>query len=218
MPNRQSIIVEVKGETLELLPERAIWWPAQKSLLIADLHLGKSGHFRSHGIAIPAKVNQTDLKKLRFLIDRLALDTIYFLGDLFHSSYNKEWEAFVALLTEKKKRYVLVKGNHDILKEEKYREAGLELVPQGCEVGPFYLSHEPMEVYPSKKYPLVGHIHPGLRLVGNGRQKLSLPAFAFGQKEGILPAFGTFTGLYILEPEEEDQLFVVAERSVIRVG
>jgi metallophosphoesterase superfamily enzyme len=63
-----SLEVEVQGELLSLLPEKAIYWKSRKALLIADLHLGKAGHFRKHGIAVPGRVEQNNLCRLSGLI------------------------------------------------------------------------------------------------------------------------------------------------------
>ena len=50
--------IELEGEKIALLPERALYWPAQHTLIVADLHWGKAGHFRKNGIAIPAQAQQ----------------------------------------------------------------------------------------------------------------------------------------------------------------
>ena len=67
-------------------------------------------------------------------------------------------------------------------------------------------------------YNLAGHIHPGVRMIGGGRQIITLPCFYFGEKQGLLPAFGIFTGLKRITPEKNDKVFVIAENRIVEVG
>lgn len=217
MSDSGDLTIKLKGEILHLLPERAIWWPARKTLLLGDLHLGKSGHFRANGIAIPNQVNASTLSRFEAVVRKFCPQRIYFLGDLFHSTYNKEWKAFEEVLKGCETENYLIKGNHDILPKEKYREAGLQVVDERIELGPFLLSHEPPVGVQEGTYALSAHIHPGVRLVGLGRQKLRLPCFYFEEKKGILPAFGSFTGLFMVNPEEAKAIFAVVDKEVIQV-
>ncbi|MEL7339591.1 MAG: phosphoesterase, partial [Bacteroidota bacterium] len=108
---------------LQLLPERAIYLPDHKALLLADLHLGKSGHFQRHGIPVSGEVHFRDLDILGTLLERHFVERLIFLGDLFHSDYNHEWEIFADFLVEFDCRKELVIGNHDRLKPSRYEQA-----------------------------------------------------------------------------------------------
>jgi metallophosphoesterase superfamily enzyme len=77
--------VEISGELFELLPNKAMFWPKMKALLIADLHLGKINHFRKSGIALPSKANDRNIEMLVELIHQVRPDRVLCLGDLFHS-------------------------------------------------------------------------------------------------------------------------------------
>jgi len=210
---------ELQGESLRLLPQRAIYWPARDALLLADLHLGKAGHFRRNGVAVSGLVMQQDLAQLQALLAQWTPSQVIFLGDLFHSQYNREWEAFVALMEAYPGQARLVRGNHDILRQEHYRAANLELIAGHLDLGPFRLIHAvPTELPPGTPYYLAGHVHPGVQLLGAGRQRLRLPCFYFGSRHGLLPAFGQFTGLYCLEPRESDRVFAVVEDQVLPVS
>ena len=81
-------------------------------------------------------------------------------------------------------------------------------------IGNILLTHEPMEEIPTGTYNLAGHLHPGIRLVGKAKQSITLPCFYFGQQQGILPAFGSFTGLARIHPKKEDRIFVIVENKV----
>ena len=218
MPNENVIskfeVVEMKGEKLILLPEKAIYWAAKKMLLIADLHLGKSAHFRKNGIAVPNQAEQKNWLLLHKLFKEYEPERVCFLGDLFHSTHNKEWEVFGELIDSYSSiKFELVLGNHDILQPELYDKLGFTVYPNLLEE-PFLLTHEPLEengVY----YNLAGHIHPGVQLKGKGNQRYRTACFYFGKSGGVLPAFGSFTGLYNIKPKKADQVFVVAGEVVI---
>ncbi len=211
-------IFELEGEELWLLAQRAIYWPKERSLFIADTHFGKVSHFRKHGIKVPSAAAQENLKSLEQLLYSTQAQKVYFLGDLFHSEMNHEWLGFkqvIALFP--KTEFHLIGGNHDILDEVSYYKARLILHPETLSLGPFLLSHEPLED-DFDGYNLCGHIHPAVRLKGNGRQSLRLTCFYFGAKQGILPAFGTFTGSHTLKVKKEDSVFVILEERVIQVA
>src|ERR1700709_1425617 len=83
------------GQNLLLLPQKAIYWEQQRALIIADVHLGKVGHFRKAGIAIPRHMEQSDLAILSELIHEYRPEKLLFLGDLFHSDMNNDWDWFI---------------------------------------------------------------------------------------------------------------------------
>ncbi len=216
---KKHLEIELEQEKLWLLPEKAIFFPAHGTLLVSDLHLGKGGHFRKHGIAIPGEVHKQDLQRLKGLIDDYQPSRLVFLGDLFHSRYNQEWESFQQLMDGYKLEKILVQGNHDVLGEDRYQKAQLQVVEASYKLGRFVLQHEPSEagIDTTHGYELAGHLHPGVRLQGPGRQKLRLPCFYFAPSHGVLPAFGQFTGLYCLEPSEGDRVYVVVNDQVVGV-
>ena len=82
--------------------------------------------------------------------------------------------------------------------------------------GGFALAHHPVSV--PGKYVLAGHVHPCAVLVGPARQRERLPCFWFSEarRVGVLPAFGEFTGCAEVEADARDDIFVVAEGSVLR--
>jgi len=201
-----------------LLPQKALLWEDEKALIVADVHLGKVGHFRKAGIAIPRSLEQVDLAMLSDLIQLYKPKKIIFLGDLFHSDFNNDWDWMVLwrdLFTNVE--MILVKGNHDIIADQFYLQSGFK-VCDTYEKGPFLFIHEPM---PLKKltdqtpYIISGHIHPGVKLRGKGRQTLTLPCFHFGMRQAILPAFGKFTGKVCLQCDESDRIFGVLKESVV---
>ena len=208
--------IVIAKEEMQLLAEKALYLPEYDTLLIADLHFGKVEHFRKNGIGVPAGVSEKDFAKLRALIVKVQAKDVVFLGDLFHSDLNNAWLGFQKLIKELDAfDFHLVLGNHDILDENQYD--GLKVCYQ-MELGNLILTHEPMDVILEDKYNLCGHIHPGVKLKGRGKQNLRLPCFHFGKHLGILPAFGSFTGLHVLKPMAEDRVFVVNGDVVLEVN
>ncbi|PWL28605.1 ligase-associated DNA damage response endonuclease PdeM [uncultured Roseivirga sp.] len=206
---------QLLGQTLHLLPEKGIFWEEKNYLILADLHLGKAGHFRKSGIPISDLIHSKDILILDKLIAKFKPQQVIFLGDLFHSDHNQGWEVFKRWIKFKAPLpFKLVLGNHDVLDESSYRISNLEVMEK-LSLHPFDLTHIPEE---TELYNLAGHIHPAVRLTGKGRQSLRLPCFYFGKKNGLLPAFGNFTGIAKINIDKTDAVFAIADNKVVRVN
>ena len=209
---------EIKGQHFWLHPFRAVYWVEESTLLIADLHLGKAQHFRKSGIAVPASVGQENWDRLLSLLWDFQPARVLFLGDLFHSEYNTDWDELTALTHQYLSvSFELVVGNHDILSPEAYKSARLRVHNEPYQIGVFLLSHHPMDKVPAGAYNIAGHIHPGVVLEGMGRQRMRLPCFWFGARQALMPAFGAFTGTATVKPKAGDQVFVLAEERVVQM-
>lgn len=185
---------------------------------MADLHLGKARHFRRAGIPVPQGVADATWDRLISLLVDFQPERILFLGDLFHSEYNREWEELGALARQfAPSTFELVRGNHDLLTDRDYKRAHIHLHEDHHREGPFLFTHHPLPVTPEGTYNLAGHLHPCVHLRGKARMRTRLPCFYFGAQHGILPAFGQFTGSKSIRPKEGDQVFVIAEERVIRM-
>jgi DNA ligase-associated metallophosphoesterase len=211
--------VVIRDFELDLLPDKSLYWPKEKTLMIADVHLGKINHFRRSGFPVPSKANDANTGILIDLLRRHQPERMIFLGDLFHSHYNQEWE----VLGQVVKHFTccsfeLVMGNHDIMSRLQYERHNLRVHEGGLNLNGLWLTHIPDESADVATYNLSGHIHPGARLFGRGKQALLLPCFHFGERNGLLPAFGSFTGLHPVTPKRNDRVFVIAEDSVIDVS
>ncbi|MEM0992274.1 MAG: ligase-associated DNA damage response endonuclease PdeM [Bacteroidota bacterium] len=212
------MIFNFKDQHLHLHHHSAIFWEEKQTLLLADLHLGKVKHFRKSGLAVPADASNENWDKLIALLLDFQPRKVYFLGDLFHSTYNEVWEELQDLMQQFSSiRFVLVKGNHDILHQQRYEETAMEVVDELFEM-PFWLTHHPQEAVKDGFYNLAGHIHPSVHLKGVGRQSLRLPCFYFGTQRAILPAFGAFTGMAKVQAHEGDRVFVIVEDKVVEVS
>ena len=207
--------ITIQNQTFILHPCGVVFWEEKSLLLIADVHLGKVSHFRKHGSAVPAAAILKNFEQLDLVIHYFNPDSICFLGDLFHSYINTEWNIFNTWVSTQFSKLILITGNHDIISEHKYQEFGIitgtELI-----LDSFLLTHHPDER--EGLFNFCGHIHPGIRLQGLGKQSLKLPCFFHKPQQMIIPAFGTFTGIYVLEPEAADKVYAMTDKEVILVS
>jgi DNA ligase-associated metallophosphoesterase len=206
-------------QSLWLDPRKALYWQEQKAVLLSDLHLGKAAHFRKSGIAIPETVHKEDYRRMDDLIAHYHPEHVYLLGDIFHSDENESWGIFREWLNRHPAvLFHLIPGNHDILPAGHYQAPNFHLEKENLPLGPFLLSHQsPPPAYLPSLYRITGHVHPAHRLIGKGRQSLTLPCFYFGPHEAILPAFGRFTGKSILKPSKPCSIFVTTDSKVLPV-
>ncbi|MEO5589991.1 MAG: ligase-associated DNA damage response endonuclease PdeM [Gemmatimonadaceae bacterium] len=220
MIDEGDLTIGVAGETLILLPERAAFWSEQRTLLIADPHWGKAAAFRAGGVPVPTGTTNDSIHRIDMLVERTRARRVVFLGDLLHAKAGRSDAMFRALgewcASLEGVHLMLVRGNHDRRAGDPPAELGIECVDAPHVVGPFVFAHHPAGN--PGRYVLAGHVHPGYRLYGPARQTERLPCFVIGEGCGILPAFGDFTGLGMVEREPGDEIFVVAEDRVMKVG
>lgn len=213
----EEAVFNFQQQTWHLSAGRALYWAEEKALILSDLHLGKSAHFRKAGIAVPAGIIEEDLYRLQQLITRYHPEQLIVVGDLFHSRANNEVQYFRLWRQQFPHiRFVLVKGNHDILDASLYDSLQIS-VQDTLTLRNIHFMHEPCEGDGNGLYIFSGHLHPGVIIAGGGRQRLRLPCFYFGKHCGILPAFGRFTGLAMLEPDAGEQVFAIANKSIFQV-
>jgi DNA ligase-associated metallophosphoesterase len=203
----------LRGQQLWLSPHRCIYWEEERSLILSDLHFGKTGHFRKAGIAVPQSVYREDLLRLLSLIQYFQPRQLLVVGDLFHSRENKELDLFLRWRDDFPDLGIrLVLGNHDILRADWYVRAGIVVHEGVWEMGGFAFVHDIGGVGDGgtlRPYYFSGHLHPGIRINGMGKQSLQFPCFYFGGEYAILPAFGRFTGTVSIDPGAESNVFAI---------
>ncbi|TVR77337.1 MAG: ligase-associated DNA damage response endonuclease PdeM [Chitinophagaceae bacterium] len=216
--SQNFITIEIAGQQLNLLPEKAIFRPSDKSLILSDVHLGKSAHFRKAGVPLPQQADYENLNRLETLIDKFEVKKVIVNGDLFHSFYNSFASFFLEWRIKIPIPMLLITGNHDLMPDSFYKDANIELSKNPFVDEPFIFSHEPDSIEDQLDYyAFYGHIHPGIRLHGPGRQSLKLPVFYFTEKYALLPAFGSFTGLAFIKPVKNSRVFVCLKNEVSEV-
>jgi DNA ligase-associated metallophosphoesterase len=212
--------IVVGGEALSLLPEKAVWIDARRTLLVADAHIGKAVSFRRLGVPVPRGTTRATLDVLDDLVARLGVRRIVFLGDLLHSAHARaaatmatveRWRALHAALD-----LALVRGNHDSRAGDPPAHWGIEVVDGPLALGGLRLAHHPRP--DPGGYVLAGHLHPCIGLAGRAHDRLRLPCFWFGTAIGVLPAFGAFTGMHPIRPAAGDRVFAVADDRVAEVA
>lgn len=206
--------IQIQNQNFILHPSGTLFWQDRSVLLISDVHLGKVSHFRKFGAAVPQNVVQKNFELMDEALEYFNPKTICFLGDLFHSALNKEWNFFEKWIAKKSMEIILVAGNHDIISPLKYEDLGIKVVPE-VQWDDFLLTHHPEER--NGFFNFSGHIHPAIRLRGKGRQSLRLPCFFKSDRQLILPAFGLFTGTYVLEPKKTDEVFAIVEDEIMKL-
>jgi DNA ligase-associated metallophosphoesterase len=206
--------IQIRHNNFTLHASGAVFWEEQNTLLISDVHLGKISHFRKHGLAIPETAILKNFKRLDDILELFTPYKIIFLGDLFHSKINNEWQLFAGWVNQISSKIILVEGNHDIIAKQHYEELDIDIYPKLI-IEEFLLTHHPSGT--EQVFNFCGHIHPGIKLRDLGRQSMRLPCFFRKENQMILPAFGEFTGKCCLSPEENDQVYAIAKDKVIQV-
>jgi DNA ligase-associated metallophosphoesterase len=187
------------GESFTATSDGVLLHAASGNLFVSDCHFGKTTHFRKNALPIPEQAMKKDFMRLEDVVKRLNPNRIVFLGDLFHSRENREWDMLSEFLyTRINRPLTLVLGNHDILNKQAYERAGMTLAHEFI-LGKIHFVHEHANDKQHSAFVVSGHIHPGYHLKGAGKQQLLLPCFYFGKHHAIMPAFGSLTGLSEVE-------------------
>lgn len=207
-----------RQQTLWLSPSRCIFWEEESALILSDLHFGKSGHFRKSGVGIPQNIFKDDLQKLFSQIQFFQPKKLLIVGDMFHSSANKEIELFLKWRNDIPGiTFSLIKGNHDILSKEFYDKADIAVFENKLAIKEFCFVHDFSSSCndDEKLFTFSGHLHPGIKLAGMGKQSVMLPCFYFGKKYAVLPAFSAFTGMARIKPVKGDQVFALLKNEIL---
>jgi DNA ligase-associated metallophosphoesterase len=201
---------------IQLLPEGAVFLPLTASLVIADVHLGKTATFRARGLPVPEGDTGRDLTRIRNLIHGMHARRVIIAGDLFHAPAGvttdlaELLEAFISTLGIP---LVLIRGNHD---------AKLKRLPAGLtassyiDEGDIRIIHDPKDASPDH-LNIAGHLHPVARIPDGRRTSLRLPCFLFRERTLVLPSFGSFTGGSIIHPKDGDRIFIPLRGQVIEL-
>ncbi|MDQ3038828.1 MAG: ligase-associated DNA damage response endonuclease PdeM [Pseudomonadota bacterium] len=184
-----SCDVVLAGEHVQLLGQRAMFWPARRLLAIADVHLGKDDVFREAGIAMPAGGTRADLTRLSELLALTGATRLRILGDFIHGTrggarWRMDWQEFRACHDI---RVELVLGNHDGGLDT--TGLGVEVIGEALVEGPFNFRHDHGDG--ASALCISGHVHPVVRLP---RLEKSFPVFHLQPSGLTLPAFSAMTG------------------------
>ncbi|WP_373531925.1 ligase-associated DNA damage response endonuclease PdeM [Vampirovibrio sp.] len=196
---------------------RAGYLPHCGSLLVSDLHWGKSETFRQHGIPIPDALLLADLARLSALIEDYQPRRLLVLGDLIHGGLGLSEGLHEKILTWRAQNpisVVLVAGNHDRKMHTVAAQWGIDVIEQALREPPFLFSHQP-EIE-TGFFNWCGHIHPAVKIC-SASDSLRLPCFHLTPHGGTLPAFSKFTGGFNIKPTRQDRIFALSDDLVIPV-
>lgn len=202
-----SMPLVLRGEAIVLDARRALWWPARRWLLVADLHLGKASALRRAGSAVPEATIGDELARLSDAVDAYRPARLVVLGDLVHARdsssapWRREWQAWCA--RQAALEIVVVAGNHDA---HALVAADTPALVERIDAPPFTLVHAAVDM--PGGCVIAGHLHPGVR-VRDGRLATRVPAFWIGEHRLLLPAFGSLCGLAAREPPPSERAVAV---------
>ena len=211
------------GERLHLRPERVVHLPEHGCLLVADAHVGKAVSFRKLGVPVPRGTTTETLALLDALVDATGARRIVFLGDFLHSARAHAPSTLGALARWRREcaalELTLVRGNHDLRAGDPPAALGIDVVDEPLRLGGLALCHHPQAVQDA--YALAGHWHPCVGIGGRAYDHVRLPCFWFGDPAtrpvGVLPAFGSFTGMHPIAREAGDRVFAVTPERVVEL-
>jgi DNA ligase-associated metallophosphoesterase len=213
--------IQVADTDAVLHPSGAVLLPAEQTLLVADAHFGKAVSFRKLGVPVPSGTTTQTLDELSAVIAATRAKRVVFLGDFLHSRHSHASGTLAALARWRGAHagldLTLVRGNHDDRAGDPPAVLGITVVDEPLRLGPFALCHHPRPQ--AGAYVLAGHWHPCISVAGRAFERLRLPCFWFGDDSGalpgnavgVLPAFGSFTGMHRIEPRAGDRIFPVAD-------
>jgi DNA ligase-associated metallophosphoesterase len=219
-PMHTAMPIEFAGETLHLLPQRAVYWPRERVLFVADTHFGKASAFRASAVPVPGPaILAEELARLTQALAHTTATRLVILGDLLHAYTSHDHETRAGLMAWRAQHPALdvrlVRGNHDRHAGDPPAELGIACADEPFALPPFVLCHFP-EHAPQAAHTLAGHVHPAARLVGSG-STLKLPCFWRRGQVLVLPAFSGFVDHALIVPAAGDGVYVVAEDQVLAV-
>lgn len=212
-------MIEIGGARVALLPECAVWLTDSRSLLVADLHLGKAQSFRRAGIPVPAGTTAATLGRLDELIGRHQPAELIVLGDFLHGPLAQQGPAMDALAFWRARHPKLpirmVRGNHDDAAGDPPERCGIEVLAAPLARAAFALCHDPDEG--ADGFKLAGHLHPVISLRG-AIDRVRLRCFWLREDALVLPAFGDFTGGWAVRAKPGERAFAIADGQVFDVA
>jgi DNA ligase-associated metallophosphoesterase len=214
----QCLTLQWCDQTLCLHAQKVLYWQEQKTLLAADVHVGKEHAFGRAGIGVPGGISEATLQSLMTLVDDCGAERLLILGDLLHAmpTRDESWQSTLSAQLHKRSQLdmTVVAGNHDKPAARERVDSRINWAVESIHEAPFVFQHEPDT--DARGYVLCGHIHPVWRL-GTRREKLRAPVFWFQRRLAVLPAFGHFTGGHNIQRTSGERLFMTGPDCVVEV-
>jgi uncharacterized protein len=183
--------VTVASVALAADPAGALYWPDERLLVVADLHLEKGSAFAARGVLLPPYDTAATLARLARLIERYAPRLVVALGDSFHDGDGPlrmaGGDRGLLKALQHGRDWVWVAGNHDPALPEAIGGRRADSLA----FGPLTFRHVPSEN--GAEGEIAGHLHPLARVAQRGRA-VSRRCFAGDGRRLLMPAFGAYAG------------------------
>lgn len=207
--------ISIQNEIFILTNQRAAFREQGKALILSDLHIGKTAHFRKNGIALSSHIMKNDLERLSALIEYFQPDKFIVVGDLLHAGDNSDVDEFCTWKSQYPDlQFYLVEGNHDRISASLEKKLCLDFKSDLLEIDGFTFIHdfEPIK----SGFQITGHIHPGI-VLHSAIKSIRLPCFALSDNQLLLPAFSEFTGLDTKNLPKKSKFFVFTDAEIYEI-
>ena len=183
--------VSVAGHDFQPLVAGALYWEAEDTLLVADLHLEKGAAFAALGMLLPPYDTRSTLVRLGKIIEAIDPDRVVALGDSFHrtecADHMVDEDLALLLKLQQGREWYWICGNHD----PHLPDSVGGTVCKTLTIRGVTLRHEPSEIASGAE--IVGHLHPVARIVRRGTV-VRRRCFATDGNRLVMPAFGAYAG------------------------
>jgi hypothetical protein len=183
--------VMLAGIAIVADPAGALYWPAERLLAVADLHLEKGSSYAARGVLLPPYDTAATLARLAQVVNRYAPRAVIALGDSFHDGDGParvldDDRASLRLL-QRGRDWIWIAGNHDPKPAAGVGGSSAAALA----IGALSFCHQPQ--VDSAAGEIAGHLHPVARVSGRGRT-VSRRCFACDGNRMVMPAFGAYAG------------------------
>ncbi|MBI5323597.1 ligase-associated DNA damage response endonuclease PdeM [Bradyrhizobium sp.] len=181
--------IDVAGVSLIADLSGALYWEAQRLLVVSDLHLEKGSSFAARGVLLPPYDTAATLSRLAAVISRHDPRIVVALGDSFHDRdaherlSSPDRDAIAAMQSDRD--WIWISGNHDPALPS---DLGGAIASEVC-IGPIAFRHEPTGSFGE----IAGHLHPKARVATRARVT-ERRCFASDGARAVMPAFGAYAG------------------------
>lgn len=207
--------IQIQGEAFTLTNQRALFWKREKALILSDLHIGKTAHFRKNGIALANQIMKNDLERLSILIEYFHPEKFIVVGDLLHAGDNSDVDEFCSWRNQYPDlQFNLVEGNHDRISKKLEAKLCLNSRTEKLELDGFIFVHDFEKK--QEKFQITGHIHPGF-VINSSVKNIKLPCFAVSENQLLLPAFSEFTGLDTKNLPKKGRFYIFTDAEIYEV-
>jgi DNA ligase-associated metallophosphoesterase len=195
--------IQLAGATFQADLQGALLWPAESTVIVADLHLEKGSSYadRNRPQFLPPYDTRATIERLELLLARHTPRRVICLGDSVHDPRAEDRidagdSARIRAMTGSCD-WIWIAGNHDPEPPAGWGGSILREVA----IGNVVFRHQAHTASPdSESCEISGHFHP-VASVATAASRVSGRCFAGDGRRLVLPAFGAYAGgLNVLDP------------------